>query len=497
MHLDAHTETLAGQVIYQIFPERFAIGGGLTSGQKLASTAYDLPGARRCAWDGELPPGSNTFCGGDLPGVAEKLDYLQDLGVTTVYLTPVFRSPSNHKYDAVDLLEVDPMFGGAPALEGLLADLHGRGMKLMLDAVLNHVSARHPWYLAARAGDPEYRDFFAFGADGQCPGWQDHASMPELDLANPRVRDRLYRDPASPVQHWLARGIDGWRFDTAQDLGLAVAAELALSVGARFPMAWLVGEVCGYGAAWASARPGFHGVMNYHLRTALLSWLRGEISTPHLHAALGDLREGYGLRGLLGSWNLLSNHDAPRLASVLGDPAKVRLAFLAQMTLPGVPVIYYGDEVGLEGGADPDNRRPMPWDEARWDRGLRAWVKALVAVRQASPALRHGDIRLLGDRLEGDALVFLRHTDQPGEAALVVVNRSGRPLRAKLLVPWSHWYDSVPLRDALGGAPDTRVEMGAVWLEVAPWSGAVYQAFEPFERYRFFKRRNRAGFGPD
>ena len=492
MTLDSLTRTFASQVAYQIFPERYAIGGGLTGEAKLAAPAYDVPGAQKRDWEDETvhKPVNKQFFGGDLDGITERVGYLADLGVTTVYLTPIFKSPSNHKYDATDFKAIDPMFGGEPALERLLGTLHRQGMKLILDAVLNHVSDQHPWFQACRNGNPECDAFFTFSAEGDYPCWQDRAYMPELNLANPKVLDILYREPDSVVQHWLARGIDGWRFDVAQDLGLEVAEELGGLVRERFPQAWLTGELFGFGGSWLKDRNGYHGTMNYYFRTALLCWLKGEIDGLQVNRAIADAREGYGLKGLLCSWTILSTHDTPRLKSALGEPAKVRLALLAQMTLPGVPLIYYGEEIGMEGAADPENRRPMVWDEARWDHGQRQWIKSLIAIRQNNPALQYGDVKVLGDRLPGNALVFLRFTDQPGEGALVVINGSDQPLKARLLLPYSHWYDGVPLRDALGAAPDTRVDAAAVQLEIAPHSGAIYQAYEPFKRYHYFKPRN-------
>ena len=491
MTMDPATQSLARQVVYQIFPDRFAIGGGLAGEAKCAAPAYAVPGGQARGWS-ESPlhhPYARQFFGGDLDGIAERLDYLADLGVTTVYLTPVFTALSNHKYDATDLDKVDPMFGGEPALLRLLAALHGRGMKLVLDTVLNHVSDQHPWFLAARAGDPAFRDFFTFLPGGEYLCWKGHAHMPELNLDHGAVRDRLYRRHDSVVQRWLARGVDGWRFDVAQDVGLEVAGELARIVRARFPHAWLIGEIFGFGGAWLKDGRSYHGTMNYYFGTALLAWLKGEIGALQMNRALADAREGCGLPGLLGSWTVLSSHDTPRLRTALPGPAQVRLALLALMTLPGVPMLYYGEETGMEGGADPDNRRPMPWDERLWDPATRTWVKALIAVRGASAALRHGDVQPLGDRLPGNALVFLRATDEPGEAALVVLNGSGEPLKARLLLPYSHWYDGVPLRDALGRAAGMTVQASSVLLELPPWEGAVYEAFEPLGNYRYRKLR--------
>jgi len=490
--VDDFTRKTASQVVYQIFPERFAIGGGLSSEAKLAQPAYDLPGAVKRGWDESTlnQPWGQQFYGGDLDGIADKLDYLTDLGVTGVYLTPVFSAPSNHKYDATDFFSIDPMFGGEAALKRLLAALHSRGMTLTLDAVLNHVSDQHPWFLAAQAGDATMRDWFTFRADGSYLCWQDYGLMPELNLANPAVRDVLYRQPRSLVQHWLAQGIDNWRFDVAQDVGIQVAQEMAACVGRNYPEAGLLGELNGYSGAWFQAGGGFHGMMNYWYRTATLAWLAGEIDAVQMNRSLQDAREGYGLNGLLCSWNMLSSHDTPRLITTVGSVEKARLALLMQLTMPGVPLIYYGEEIGMEGGADPDCRRPMRWNEAEWNLAQRDWVKQLIAIRQANPALQYGDVTVLGDRLAGNALVFLRHTNIAGEAALVIVNLADTPLETRLLLPYSHWYDGVPLRDALGNAGEARMQAGSVQLAIPPRSAAVYEAVEPYKNYTFFKPRN-------
>ncbi|PHV11967.1 glycoside hydrolase family 13 protein [Chitinimonas sp. BJB300] len=492
--LDAFTRKTASQVVYQIFPERFAIGGGLSSSEKLAHPAYAIPGVHKRGWDEPTlqQPWGNQFYGGDLDGIADKLDYLTDLGITGVYLTPVFTAPSNHKYDATDFFSIDPMFGGEPALKRLTDALHARGMTLTLDAVLNHVSDQHPWFLAAKAGDPDKRDWFTFDAKGDALCWQDYGMMPELNLANPAVRDVMYRQPKSLVQHWLAKGVDNWRFDVAQDVGIPFAQEMANAVAKHFPDTVLLGELNGFSASWFEAPGGFHGMMNYWYRTATLAWLAGEIDAVQMNAAVRDAREGYGLKGLLCSWNMLSSHDTPRLITTLGSAAKARTALLMQMTLPGVPLVYYGEEIGMQGGADPDCRRPMRWNEAEWDPAQRSWVKQLIAIRQTSPALQYGDVIVLGDRLPGNnALVFLRHTEQPGEAALVVVNESDKPLQQKLLLPYSHWYDGVPLKDALGNAPDIKVQAASIQLSIPAHAASIYQASEPYQHYTFFKPRNR------
>jgi glycosidase len=491
--LDAATKQMASQIIYQIFPERFAIGGALASSEKLAQAAYVHPDVVKRDWDDTTldQPWGMQFFGGDLDGIAEKLDYLLDLGVTGVYLTPVFTAPSNHKYDAVDFFSIDPMFGGEAALLRLIAALHAKGMSLTLDAVLNHVSDSHPWFLAAKAGDATKRDWFSFTDDGAYLCWQDYGLMPELNLSNPAVRDILYRQPDSLVQHWLAKGIDNWRFDVAQDVGIEVAQEMAAIVAQRFPKAGLLGELNGFSGSWFQAGGGFKGMMNYWYRTATLAWLAGEIDALQMNYALKDARASYGLSGLLCSWNMLSSHDTPRLLTTVGSVEKAQLAMIMQFTLPGIPLIYYGEEIGMEGGADPDCRRPMRWNQADWNHQQRQFIQDLIRIRQSNAALQYGDVLVLGDRLVANALIFLRYTDIPGEAALVIVNLASQPLMTKLLLPYSHWYDGVPLSDAFGVAPACRVLAGSVALNIPSQSAAIYLVSEPYQHYNFFKLRNR------
>ncbi|WP_288842641.1 alpha-amylase family glycosyl hydrolase [uncultured Deefgea sp.] len=490
--LDDLTRRRASQIVYQIFPERFAIGGGLSSAEKLAHAAYDGPNIAKRDWDDSTlnQPWGQQFFGGDLAGIADKIDYLLDLGVTGVYLTPIFSAPSNHKYDATDFFTIDAMFGGETALLRLIDTLHQQGMNLTLDAVLNHVSELHPWFLAAQQGDPSKRDWFTFLADGRYLCWQDYGLMPELNLANPAVRDVLYRQPNSVVQYWLSRGIDNWRFDVAQDVGIPVAQEMAALVGNVYPEAGLLGELNGFSGGWFQAGAGYSGMMNYWYRTAILAWLAGEIDGVQMNAAIQDARDAYGLEGLLCSWNMLSSHDTPRLITTVGNLHDAQLAMAMQFTLPGIPLVYYGEEIGMQGGADPDCRRPMRWNEADWNHAQRAWVKQLIAIRQQNTALQYGDVIVLGHRLAGNTMVFLRFTDVPGVAALVVVNLADTPLASRLLIPYSHWYDGVPLRDALGGAPDCKMQAGSVLLQLPARSVAIYQAFEPYQNYTFFKPRN-------
>lgn len=461
-------------MIYQIFPERFAIGKPLDIDRKLAQPAYQRSGfTRHARWE-EEPTGGSDFFGGDLQGVIDHLDYLQDLGAEAVYLTPIFTAYSNHKYDTVDYDRVDAMFGDEQVLGALIDGLHQRGMQLILDAVFNHVGTEHAWFQAAKRGEKPYRDFFTFLADGRYLCWWGYDTLPELRIEHPLVARMLYRDRDSLLQRWLARGLDQWRFDAALDVGLDPVTDIRSAIADRFPQARLIGEVLSFGSAYCAGASRFHGVMNYWFRYATLGWLQGSVGTRAYLRALADYYQHYGHEAAVCSWNILSTHDTPRLRHELPEDAARRLALVLQFTLPGEPLVYYGEENGMDGGGDPQNRRTMRWDENTWDQTTRGFYKTLVGIRRSRRELRDGKLLLLGDYLDGDAVAFVRHTEAPNQEALIVVNKSKDRLKQRLLVPHTHFEPRLWFRNLL--APDQYLQfyMASFELDLPPQSAAIY-----------------------
>jgi glycosidase len=457
---------MADQITYQIFPDRFAIGKPHTSESKLALPEYQAGDYQRRRWDElpENPSRGKDFFGGDLAGICDKLDYIQDLGATCVYLTPIFISPSNHKYDTTDFFTIDPQFGDEPALKKLIAELKRRKMRLILDAVFNHVSDAHPWH-----GRYTTKEF-----------WRGFGHMPELDLANEELQDLLFRKPDSVVQQYTAMGVDGWRFDVAVDVGLPVVKAMRDAL----PDTVLLGEVMCYAGEWCRV---FTGVMNYYFRDAVLGWLRGEVSTRQVQHAAADYSHGYGNAGATCSWNMLSSHDTPRLRWTIHDDALRKLAVIAQFTLPGVPFVYYGEEIGMDGGGDPDCRRPMIWDETRWDKDTLQFYKKLIQIRQSHTALRRGQLTML----EADALVFLRHTEKINETAIVAINNSAQPYRQIVFTPHSHLYHALPMKNLLDPLQVVNMEAGNIKIELPAKSAAIFVPDDTrIQNYRFFKARN-------
>jgi cyclomaltodextrinase / maltogenic alpha-amylase / neopullulanase len=451
-------------VFYQIFPDRFAV-----------SAHVPKPGPLE-PWD--APPTNHGFKGGDLRGIIEKLDYLQDLGVTAVYLTPIFQSASNHRYHTYDYFHVDPLLGGNEALRELLDVAHGRGMRIVLDGVFNH-TGRGFWpfhHILENGAASPYRDWFHIDTDvleGRrefvpypsreaerstlfgYAAWWNIPALPKLNTDNPDVREYLL----SVAEHWLRFGIDGWRLDVPGEIDdPAFWSAFRQRCRAIRSDAYLVGEVWMTAPEWVSGDR-FDALMDYPLAQAILGYVGGaslDWDAIHAHQEYRDnLRQldGPGFAGrlveLLGIYdpdvvavqlNLLSSHDTPRAITVLGgDQAALRMAILLQCLLPGAPSVYYGDEIGLTGGNDPANRGGFPWDAGRWDEGLRDFMRAVIAFRAAEPAIRHGSTASIG--ADGPAMALERRLDD-----------------ARLILALNPGEDEMPLDVAIEGVGAGRLE---------------------------------------
>jgi cyclomaltodextrinase / maltogenic alpha-amylase / neopullulanase len=451
---------VADAVFYQVFPDRFRRSGRVPAPGPLED------------WD--APPTVHGFKGGDLYGVAEGLDHLAELGVTAIYLNPIFASASNHRYHTYDYLAVDPLLGGEPALRELLDAAHGRGMRVVLDGVFNHASRGFwPFHHVLETGrHSPYRDWFYLHADDLAAdrplraypneppptiiatdwaethaegresitalgyrAWWDLPALPKLNTDNPVVREYLM----TVAEHWTRFGIDGWRLDVPSEITTpGFWEEFRARVRAANPEAYIVGEI------WQERRDLMDGrtydaLMNYPLAAAIVGHVSGShldlavvaqhgelerqikpIDAAAFAARLGRVCAAYEPRFARSMLNVIDTHDTPRFRSMAGgDTASLRLGWLALMTMPGAPCIYYGDEIGLSGEMDPDCRGAFPWDKSRWDRDLLAYLSGLVRARAAMPALRGTEIRPLA--ADGMASAYLRGNGGPG-SALVALN---------------------------------------------------------------------------
>lgn len=429
-------EWVSDAIFYQIFPERFANG----------DPANDPAGVE--PWGG-VPTGDNFF-GGDLEGILQRLSYLEQLGVTAIYLTPIFKARTNHKYDTVDYLTIDPAFGDEKLLKKVVAEAHRRGIRVILDAVFNHCGDHFGAFEDVRAlgSASPYTDWFfveSFPVTAKPPNYQTCGGthyLPKLNVAHPDVCEYLMQ----VATYWIEScDIDGWRLDVPWKAPMGFWRTFRERVKEVKSDAYIVAEV------WRDARPWLagdtcDGVMNYSLRNHVLDYC----AYDHMDAE--DFN--YELRALLQMFgaaapyqlNLLGSHDTPRLLTLCNENVeRAILAVTFLLTFTGAPMIYYGDEVGMIGGDDPDCRRTMIWDPERWNGRLHEQVRELIKLRRRSPALRRGAFETL--TVFNAVYAYRRYLGD--EEIIVVLNP--REERAHVTVPLTKGSLNRKWRDFISG----------------------------------------------
>ncbi|MGZ4719665.1 glycoside hydrolase family 13 protein [Oryzihumus sp.] len=431
-------------VVYQVFPDRFARSA---AAEERPTPEWAVP----AQWEEPVNLGHDVIAwqlfGGDLDGVVERLDHLEKLGVNTVYLTPFFPARSNHRYDASTFAAVDPVLGGDEALARLTEAAHARGMRVLGDFTTNHTGAAHEWFAKAQADETsDERGFYLWDEDGDYVAWLGVKSLPKLNYDSAELRRRVFDDADGVVRKWISgeHGLDGWRVDVAnmtgryrdQDHNQDIARQMRAAMAEARPDALLVGEHC-HDFTRDAVGDGWHGVMNYAGFTRpVWTWLRDKgyapkfLGSPLMVPRLGGvsvmetMREFTALvpfRTVQHSFNLVGSHDTTRVRTLVGEDARqVDAAAGLLFTMPGIPMMTYGDEIGMRGDFGEDGRRPMPWDESRWDHRLLDVYRGLIAARTSSVALREGGLRWV--HASDDALVYLRQT--AAETALVHVARA-------------------------------------------------------------------------
>ncbi len=480
-----------GSVVYQVFVDRFAPSADIESKRELYKAPRELmqwsavPSATPLDPKTGLYKHTIQFWGGDLKSLMGRMDYIQSMGADVLYLNPIFKAYSNHKYDTEDYLQIDPGYGTKTDLQDLVKDVHGRNMRLVLDGVFNHMGNTSAPFLSAESSPgSSYRNWFTF--DKSLPfgykGWYGVRSLPALRLDNPAVQQYLWSGENSVVKSYLRDGIDGWRLDVAFDIGPKYLSEITRAAHDVKPGSLVVGEISGYPSGWFNA---VDGVFNFFSLSVAQSMMRGEFTGGRAGKMLDTATKDAGIENLLRSWLLIDNHDTPRAADQIPDFADRKLVELLQFTLPGSPLIYYGSELGMKGKGDPEDRAPMRWDLANASNEELIWVKALVKLHQDHPALKYGDFKVLdSDKL----LAFARLTDNVREAVFVVVNPTKEevtetfPCRLGSLLSWGQ------LTDLFSGA-QTVVVQGLMKVTVKPRSALVLtpytqgaNGYSPYDR---------------
>lgn len=451
---------IGSAVFYQIFPDRFH-RGRKELGVRDGEIVRDTFSSRAMAWDDQPLPypegGSLDFFNGDLPGIEAKLDYLAGLGITALYLTPVFLAKTNHRYDCLDYFTVDPHVGGDEALAALIRAVHERGMRIILDVSINHVGVEHAW---ADGVDVNARrvDFVLREEDGRVVNWLGVPDLLKLDYRTSELRETVYRRDDSVVQRYLREpfGLDGWRFDVASEVGNhgsvqdghEVWREIRSVVKAVDPQAYILGEHWHDSTEWVDGSQ-WDSAMNYFGSGRPIRMWLGEQDrfavAPSSEAVPGRAISGTELASLLvqhfaripngflhAQFNLLDSHDVTRLHvdERLFSWPRYEGAVMLLFLLPGTVSVYYGDEIGLGGTLDGDHgkRFPMEWDESRWDARFVSLYRRMIALKGTERALAEGGWSILdsGD----DYLLFARWTDDL--AFVLLLNRAGEEREWKI-----------------------------------------------------------------
>ncbi len=464
---------IKGGVYYQIFPDRFASSGRPKQG---------VPGDRtlRQDWGGqpEWKPNAegkvtnSDFFGGDLLGIEQKLPYLESLGVTCLYLNPIFESHSNHRYDTADYTKIDPLLGNEGQLKRLCAQAAKRGIRVVLDGVFSHTGSdsvyfnREGRYAPNGAYNTQQSPYYSWYKFQKWPelytSWWGFTTLPEVHEEDPSFLEFICGDQGV-LKKWLRCGVSGWRLDVADELPDLFLERLRQSVKEQNPDALILGEVwedASNKESYGARRKFLLGkqldsVMNYPFRNAILGFLTGAKGEDFL-SIIASVCDHYPAPALHTLMNHIGTHDTERALTVLaGEPAGdrgrdwqsqqhlspdqkvrglhlMRLASAIQYTLPGVPALYYGDEAGMEGYKDPFNRGCYPWGNE--DHSLVKWYRRLGRIRKACPALVDGEFIPLF--AEGDVLAFGRRKGK--NTLLTVVNRSGDPVSFPLPKGWEN-----------------------------------------------------------
>jgi len=411
--IDIHKtpEWVKDSVFYQIFPDRFANGNEAINPPNIAP------------WDSK--PEYTSFFGGNLEGIIEHLDHIESLGVNVVYMTPIFKSTTNHKYDTTDYYQIDPHFGDKETLKRLVDECHKRGMKILLDAVFNHCGYKFPKFqdVMEKGADSEYAHWFQFyQKDGS--GEMDYErfgfekKMPKLNVSNDEVK-KYFLEVA---KYWIKEvDIDGWRLDVSNEVCHEFWRDFRKEVKSIKSDAYLVGENWHDSLPWLNGDQ-FDSIMNYPVTYTCRKYFAEDVVNT------SKFKEMINTSLMRNTWqvneamlNLLDSHDTPRFVNQCGLNFKKSLLGMGfLMTFVGAVSVYYGTEIGMTGEQDPDCRRGMEWNKENWNMDVLNRVKLLIAIRNDNIALRRGDFQWIDAK--NDILAYKRV--YKNEQILVFLNNS-------------------------------------------------------------------------
>ncbi|KAF2955525.1 alpha-amylase [Marinitoga sp. 38H-ov] len=408
-----------GIIYYQIFPERFR-NGNKKNDPKYVNNWYG-------PYD-SASLGSNGFFGGDLEGVIQSIDYLSDLGIEAIYFNPIFESVSSHKYDTKDYMKIDSHFGDEKIFENMINELKSKNIKIILDGVFNHSGDEFfaMQDIFRNQKNSKYLDWYyikkfpVIKSSDSYESWWGYADLPKLNLDDYNVRSYI----TQVLGKWMNYGIDGWRLDAVDQVKDSFWEEFFYPVVKGINSNTIIS-----GEYWRDSThyfnyPAFDVVMNYLFRDATLGYAKGGSSSNFIKNI--SYLNKYPPQIVHSLWNMLDSHDTARtLTELNGDINKLKIAVGIQMTFVGAPVIYYGDEIGLDGEKDPWCRKPFPWDEEFWNMEIYEYYKSLIKLRKENKSLRYGEFEVIKAKL--GALVYKRYTEE--NEVIVITNSRKIPVK--------------------------------------------------------------------
>ncbi len=474
-------------IMYQIFPDRFFKEGDKSdfperkNGYRMHDDWYEEFYFDKHPF--ENGPACNDFYGGNLRGIMSKLDYLKELGISVIYLNPIFESYSNHRYDTGDYSKIDPILGNEHDFKELCDAAAKKGIRIILDGVFSHTGSDSIYFNkygnygeytgASRNFGSPYGQWYQWNEDGSYNSWWGCSNLPNVNELEPTYIDYILKDKDAIIKKWLRLGASGWRLDVADELPDKFLKILRSEVKSEKPDAVVIGEVwedASNKVSYSCQREYLYGdeldsVMNYPFKDGVLEFLTGNIPAETFAKKMLSIMENYPKEALYATMNLIGTHDTARIKTLLGGQyiaeemsmeekqnyrlsaknetkaiSRLRLAAFIQMTFVGVPCIYYGDEIGMQGLRDPFNRRPYTWRCV--DVELLDWYKKVTKLRQENDCLRTGDFEVL--YAEGDVFVYKREIrgkinifgkKAEGGTAICCINRSGEPRSVEFRIP--------------------------------------------------------------
>jgi cyclomaltodextrinase len=452
-------------IFYQIFPDRFSNG----------NPNNDPPNVQ--PWGST--PTTWGFQGGDLQGIINKFDYLLDLGINAIYLNPIFQSTSTHRYNTLDYYKIDPKLGSLEDFHNLITLAHQNSIRLILDGVFNHCGRGFYAFtdILENQENSAFRDWFyikhfpvnaySAGEATDYLGWWGMKSLPKFNTNNRQVRKFLM----GVARYWIEQGADGWRLDVPNEINDdGFWQEFRQIVRSANSEAYLLGEIWTPELRWVGEEH-FDGLVNYPMLDAIVGLLvSNTLDIAHFAEKVEGLVSYYPKENVNAMYIPVSSHDTERILTRMGNNIeKTKLAYIFQFACPGIPAIYYGDEIGLTGGKDPGCRGAFLWEESSWNTDLRNLVKTLVRLRKKHSALRRGEFRKVKSFTNCACYAFLRKTKE--DQVLVIMNASSKKQSINIITDEIGWEDGKLVKNLIFPTEEFTIANHSVDITLPPWGG--------------------------